>query len=277
MRWADMDMLGHVNNVTYVDYLQEARIDMLATHAPVQGGEELAEGTVVVRHEVHYVSPLVFRQEPVTIECWVTEIRAASFTMAYEIVDVVDGERVVHLRATTIISPFVFAEERPRRLSASEKEALSGWLEPGFESAGPVPAVPAPGARHVFPLFVRWSDVDAYGHVNNVTYFEYFQESRIAYLWGLPRPEDGDWTPWVVAQTDVEYRRPILFRREPYAVHSWVHAVGGRSAVLVSEIRDDDHVLARARVVMVAFDRETQRSAAMNPAQHGRLEAEVSG
>ena len=32
MRWADLDMLGHVNNVTYVDYLQEARVDMLRIH-----------------------------------------------------------------------------------------------------------------------------------------------------------------------------------------------------------------------------------------------------
>ena len=39
MRWADMDMLGHVNNVTYVDYLQEARIGMLAAHAPARGNE----------------------------------------------------------------------------------------------------------------------------------------------------------------------------------------------------------------------------------------------
>ena len=34
MRWADMDLLGHVNNVVYVDYLQEARVDMLRTHGP---------------------------------------------------------------------------------------------------------------------------------------------------------------------------------------------------------------------------------------------------
>ena len=33
MRWADLDMLGHVNNVVYVDYLQEARVDMLRSHA----------------------------------------------------------------------------------------------------------------------------------------------------------------------------------------------------------------------------------------------------
>ena len=87
LRWADMDTLGHVNNVVYVDYLQEARVDMLRVHAPVQGGEELAEGVVVVRHEVEFVHPLVFRSEPVRIESWVTRIRAASFTMAYEILD----------------------------------------------------------------------------------------------------------------------------------------------------------------------------------------------
>ena len=29
MRWADLDQLGHVNNVVYVDFLQEARVDIL--------------------------------------------------------------------------------------------------------------------------------------------------------------------------------------------------------------------------------------------------------
>ena len=29
LRWADLDLLGHVNNVRYVDYLQEARLDLL--------------------------------------------------------------------------------------------------------------------------------------------------------------------------------------------------------------------------------------------------------
>ena len=37
MRWADMDLQGHVNNVIYVDYLQEARVDMLRVHAAREG------------------------------------------------------------------------------------------------------------------------------------------------------------------------------------------------------------------------------------------------
>lgn len=131
LRWADMDSLGHVNNVTYVDYLQEARVDMLSVHAPSSGGEELAEGVVVVRHEVEFVAPLVFRPEPVRIESWVTRIRAASFTMRYEILDELpDGGRRVYTRAATVLTPYLFTAERPRRIRDEEREVLEKFLEP---------------------------------------------------------------------------------------------------------------------------------------------------
>ena len=130
-----MDLLGHINNVAYVDYLQESRVDMLRTHAPATGGEQLAEGTVVVRHEVEFAAPLVFRFEPVRIESWVTKIRAASFTMAYEILDETEEGRRVYARARTVLTPYVFTEERPRRLHDQEREVLEGFLEPDESDA----------------------------------------------------------------------------------------------------------------------------------------------
>jgi acyl-CoA thioester hydrolase len=131
LRWADMDSLGHVNNVVYVDYLQEARVDMLRVHAPMRGGEALAEGVVVVRHEVEFVAPLQFRHEPVRIESWVSEVRTATFTMSYEILDQMpDGDRRVYLRAKSVLTPYLFAEERPRRISVDEREVLERFLEP---------------------------------------------------------------------------------------------------------------------------------------------------
>jgi acyl-CoA thioester hydrolase len=135
LRWADMDSLGHVNNVTYVDYLQEARVDMLAVHAPASGGEDLAEGVVVVRHEVEFLAPLVFRPEPVRIESWVSRIRAASFTMRYEILDEEpDGRRHVYTRAATVLTPFVFSTERPRRINPAERDVLERFLESDEEA-----------------------------------------------------------------------------------------------------------------------------------------------
>jgi acyl-CoA thioester hydrolase len=270
MRWADLDMQGHVNNVTYVDYLQEARVDMLRVHAERPHGhgapEDLAEGVVVVRHEVTYLLPLHFTFEPVLIECWVTDIRAASFTLAYEIFRESrsrPGERDVYVRATTVLTPYVFASERPRRISADERARLEVFLEQQDRERPPRAEPVPPSEVGHFPVHVRFSDVDVYGHVNNVKYFEYFQEARLLYLtsrlWGEV-PRDVAPASIVVAQTDVDYKRPILFRPEPYDCWSRVVRVGSRSLTLDSEIRDVDHVLARARVTIVFVDPGTGRS-----------------
>ena len=263
MRWADLDQQGHVNNVVYVDYLQEARVDMLRTHGPAAQTGELAEGVVVVRHEVQYLAPLTFDFRPVSIECWVTEIRVASFTMAYEIFHddpEAEGGRRVYLRATTLLTPYVFATERPRRLGEAERETLGRFLEPVEKRKRGELSVPRHEKVGHYPVNVRFSDVDVYRHVNNVKYFEFFQEARIllhARLWrDLP---DGA-PEFVVAQIDVDYKVPILFRPETYDVWSWVSRVGERSVTIDSEICDAGTVLSRARVVLVFFDRATQRS-----------------
>src|SRR3954454_19722331 len=265
-----MDMLQHVNNVTYVDYLQEARIDMFTSHPEFRGGEDLGEGVVVVRHELEFRAPLTFRSRPVLIDSWISRIRAASFTMDYEVYDEPEpgsGERRVYLRASSVLAPFVFATERPRRISDVEREVLGRYLDP----ADPRPDLAVEGAsRHVFPLRVRWSDVDAYRHVNNVKYIEYFQEARIRYLMQLR--EDGDqFGPIAVARADVDYRRPIFFRMTPYDVHSWVSHVGRTSFTVAAEIRDGDELLASSRVVLVGFDSGTQRATELTADQRARL------
>jgi acyl-CoA thioester hydrolase len=104
---------------------------MFRVHAPADGGDALVEGVVVVRHEVEFVSPLVFRFEPVRVECWVTEIKAATFTMAYEVLDeLADGRRRIYLRASSLLTPYVFSEERPRRIRPEEREVLERFREP---------------------------------------------------------------------------------------------------------------------------------------------------
>jgi acyl-CoA thioester hydrolase len=262
LRWADLDQQGHVNNVIYVDYLQEARVDMLLTHAPDSRSDDLAEGVVVVRHEVQYAAPLTFRAEPVKIESWVTEVRAASFTMAYEIFDETPEGRVVYLRATTVLTPYVFSTQRPRRITADERDSLLRFLEPVPPTPRSKPAPVRQTELGHYPVQVRFSDVDVYGHVNNVKYFEYFQEGRICYVQRLLQQSPGAHAvPLVIAQKDVDYRVPILFRPEPYDAWTWVTHVGRSSFEMESEIRDGDTLLSRCRMVAVTFDPQTQRSA----------------
>ncbi|MGX1130757.1 acyl-CoA thioester hydrolase [Streptomyces glaucescens] len=120
LRWADMDAYGHVNNVVFLRYLEEARIDFL-----FRPDKDFKQGSVVARHEIDYKRQLVHRHEPVDIELWVTEIRAASFTLTYE---VKDGDQI-YVRASTVIVPFDFEHQRPRRITGEEREFLEEYLE----------------------------------------------------------------------------------------------------------------------------------------------------
>jgi acyl-CoA thioester hydrolase len=127
-----MDAFGHVNNVVFLRYLEEARIDFMFRLAPGEGSESFTGGSVVARHEIDYVRPLVHRHEPVLIESWVTKIGAASLTIAYEIKD----PEQVYVRASTVVVPFNLAEGRPRRITAEEKSFLQEYLDDGATRGG---------------------------------------------------------------------------------------------------------------------------------------------
>jgi acyl-CoA thioester hydrolase len=128
---------------------------------------------------------------------------------------------------------------------------------------------------HVYDAHVRFSDVDVYGHVNNVKYFEYYQEARIAFIASLA-DGDVDSIRQVVARIDVDYRRPILFRPEPYAVESWVTRIGTSSYDLSSRIVDGPaggETYSQAEVRLVAYDLASQRSRPLTDVERSRLEA----
>lgn len=265
IRWADLDLLGHVNNVRYVDYLQEARVDLLRAHRWTGAGgdatDSLVDAIIVSRHEVTYRAPLLFGEQPVLIECWVTQLRAGSFTIAYEVFHEDDeGGRVVYLEASTVLAPYRFDTESPRRLTAEERAALEVYLEPVPRERPDRIAIDRDRAQH-FPVQVRFSDVDVYRHVNNVVYFEYLQEARIRMFMELGRGlKRSRALQVVIAQADVDYLAPILLRAEHYDCRSQVAHVGRTSLVIESEIADGDRALARARVVLVFFDPTTQRA-----------------
>ncbi len=117
-----------MNNGRYVDYLQDARVDFLFRTAKELGADDLETGLLVARHEVQYRAPLHFRPEPVRIELWISEIKAASFTVDYEILDVepaLDSGRRTYVEARTKLVPFDFSANRLRRITPVEREALS--------------------------------------------------------------------------------------------------------------------------------------------------------
>lgn len=125
MRWGDMDAYGHVNNVVYLAYLEEARVDMLFGLGAEEGRKALSEGVLVARHEIDYKRPLVYHPRGVDIEMWVGAIKAAAFEIRYEVRD----ETTVFARAASLLVPYDLEAERPRRVSAEERAFLERYLE----------------------------------------------------------------------------------------------------------------------------------------------------
>ena len=252
LRWADLDLLGHVNNVTYLDYVTEAR-EALFAGTP-------AGRASVLRHQVAFVKPLVFHRQPVRVDTWVTAIGDDEVALAHEVYDAPADDasaRSVYLRATTVLS---------HRLTDAERAIAERNRGPALEWR--------PVNDDDFVLTARRSDMGENGEARPVQYFEFVQEARIRYLMSM-HTRGERWSQHVVARTDMDYLAPLTYRQEPYGVHSWVAHLGSRSFTIRSEVRDGERVLASAAVVMVTFDLETQSTTDMADQQRARLEQEL--
>lgn len=81
-RFDDLDLLGHVNNVAYLVYLQEVRLKLLAD---LIGFRLTSVKHVVVRNEIDYVRSLPYRPEPLPVDTWISRVGNSSYDISYEI------------------------------------------------------------------------------------------------------------------------------------------------------------------------------------------------
>ncbi|QWC85908.1 acyl-[acyl-carrier-protein] thioesterase [Nocardioidaceae bacterium] len=301
LRWGDLDMLGHTNNVRYLDYVGEARTALLAAAGlPVEGPHRVRVD--VRRQDVSFDAPLMFREAPVTVESVVVDAAADLVVLEQSVVDrpgegAVPGSAGaprVYFRARTELTA-ADASGAPRPWGADELDGLSRFggtaQEPPLrpEVAAdlvPVRADTVPAGATSYPVRVRWRDVSADGRVGDEEFVEYLQEARLRML-GLERwlghgdasmPAGGFDNLLVVARTSVRHVRAAHFRLEPYEVLSWVSRIGGASFDVTSVIRDplregSEAVLGSGRVVLVAFDAREQRSAELTQSSRGVLES----
>lgn len=136
------------------------------------------------------------------------------------------------------------------------------------------------------PVPLRWSDLDAYGHVNNVAMLRLLEESRIAAFWRHPGTDEADTptavldagptaeTHTLVARSEIEYLLPLGYRREGVTVEMWIGHLGGASIDVCYEVTtgvgDARQVHARATTTLVLVDAGTQR-----PRRVGEVERAV--
>lgn len=110
--------------------------------------------------------------------------------------------------------------------------------------------------KFAYPLTVRYSDLDAQGHVNNATYFTYMEQGRLEYFkaLGLWRPgQDFLDVGTIVAEAACTYKRPVLLD-EVVDVAVRTARLGNKSLVLEYRLSVAGAEVATGRTVQVAYD-----------------------
>jgi acyl-CoA thioester hydrolase len=106
--------------------------------------------------------------------------------------------------------------------------------------------------------YVRWGDLDAFGHVNNATYLIYAQEAR--YAW-------SKMLEMVVARAEVDFIAPIYTGDIYIDVEIWVNKIGTSSFGVTYEMKNGDEIVAVVKTVQVTVSMDTKKSRPLNDAE----------
>jgi len=143
--------------------------------------------------------------------------------------------------------------------------------------------------RLTIPIHLRWGDLDAYGHVNNVTLLKLFEEARVRAFWRDPATDSAQDTAVIdagrdgnsltlIARQEIEYLQPMPYTQEPVRVDLWISRFGGSSIEVCYEAlapEGDDTVYARGATVIVFVDSATGRPRKITEAERTAWEPYV--
>lgn len=146
------------------------------------------------------------------------------------------------------------------------------------ESTGTPPTSHAePYTAHVA---LRWSDMDAYAHINNVQFLRLLEDARIiAFRDWVDAQTEGQRSLLdegvLVARHEIEYRRPLGFRHAPIRIELWVSRIGGAGFDVAYIVRDPDElgdtIYAVAETELALYDFTTSGPRRMRPEERASL------
>ena len=121
---------------------------------------------------------------------------------------------------------------------------------------------------------VAWGEMDAFGHVNNVVFFRYFESTRIEYFRQLGSDDlgKGELMP-ILASTECNYLRPVYFP-DTLVAEARVSRVGNSSFTMEYQLTSQKQQakVAEGKAVVVNVDPKTGKSVALPEAVKNRVE-----
>lgn len=120
-------------------------------------------------------------------------------------------------------------------------------------------------AKHTYLCPMRWSDMDAQGHVNNSAFLVYLEQARIDLFFENARLEgiESIARGVVVARHEIDYRRPVVYGPDPLRIELWCSHIGGASFTVEYAMHEGgatDAVAVQARSRCVTYDLRAGRA-----------------
>ena len=131
--------------------------------------------------------------------------------------------------------------------------------------------------RFLYHVSLRWSDLDAYGHVNNARFLTLYEEARVAMMFvgarsaGLATFEEGI----VVSRHEVDYLRPVDYG-DPVRIEMWIDELRPSRFTVCYELFDGEVLASRARSILVPFDLDKGRPRRLSDSEQEFLRPWIS-
>jgi acyl-CoA thioester hydrolase len=122
VRWADLDLLGHVNNTKYFEYAMEARVHF---YREAIAPDRRAGAVVLRKADMEYLRPVTPETQSLKIEVWAIHIGTTSYTLRHTMYDN-SGE--VCARGDAVMVSFDRKTQKPRPIRDEERAALAEYL-----------------------------------------------------------------------------------------------------------------------------------------------------
>ncbi len=125
---------------------------------------------------------------------------------------------------------------------------------------------------HEKKVEIRWSDVDAYLHVNNAVYATYLEECRDEWVDRVLEGMSDTWD-FVLARVAIDFRRELRLEDEEVIVSCSLARIGNSSVTLREQIRTRvGELSAESEAVLVARDRKAGSSRLLTDAERAAFE-----
>lgn len=137
-----------------------------------------------------------------------------------------------------------------------------------------------PPFHFLYPVEIRYADLDPQGHVNNARFLTYFEQARVNYLINLglfSKDQSFLEIGIIIAEAAITFKAPAYFGTQP-RVGVRVSRLGTKSMTMEYEMADDKGmVYATGSTAVVTFDYKTHATIPIPDAWREKITAFEQG